>query len=69
MRSRAPQSDLVLLGVNEKALAPVGIDVAREPHLLIFGDGQSGKSNLLRTYMREVMRKYGPCLLYTSRCV
>ncbi|MBK8732429.1 MAG: type VII secretion protein EccCa [Actinomycetales bacterium] len=60
VRSRAPRSDLVLLGVNEKALAPVGIDVAREPHLLIFGDGQSGKSNLLRTYMREVMRKYGP---------
>jgi DNA segregation ATPase FtsK/SpoIIIE, S-DNA-T family len=27
-----------------------------EPHLLIFGDGRSGKSASLRTYLHEVMR-------------
>lgn len=44
------------LAINEKDLAPVSLDVDREPHLLLFGDGQSGKSTLLRTYVREVMR-------------
>ncbi len=46
----------LLLGINEKELAPVGLDPDGEPHLLIFGDGQSGKSAVLRTYIREVMR-------------
>ncbi|MDT9593443.1 type VII secretion protein EccCa [Nocardioides zeae] len=49
-------SGRILLGVNEKDLAPVGIDVDAEPHLLVFGDGRSGKSALLRSYVREVMR-------------
>src|SRR5690606_3509282 len=30
------------------------------PHLLVFGDGQSGKSSVLRAYAREVMRLKGP---------
>ena len=46
----------LLLGINEKELAPVGINPDAEPHLLIFGDGQSGKSAVLRTYVHEVMR-------------
>ncbi len=47
---------LLLLGVDERELAPVGLDADLEPHLLVFGDGRSGKSSLLRTYVREVMR-------------
>ncbi|MBM9461694.1 type VII secretion protein EccCa [Nocardioides sp. zg-536] len=50
----------LLLGINEKELAPVGLDVDAEPHLLLFGDGKSGKSNLLRSYCREVMRTRTP---------
>jgi len=50
----------LLLGINEKELAPVGLDVDSEPHLLIFGDGQSGKSAVLRSYVREVMRTRTP---------
>ena len=50
----------LLLGVNEKELAPVGLDVEAEPHLLVFGDGQSGKSGVLRAYIREVMRTRTP---------
>ena len=34
----------MLLGVNEKELAPVSLDPDAEPHLLLFGDGRSGKS-------------------------
>ncbi|GEP37574.1 type VII secretion protein EccC [Nocardioides psychrotolerans] len=46
----------LLLGINEKELAPVALDPDTEPHLLVFGDGQSGKSGILRTYAHEVMR-------------
>jgi S-DNA-T family DNA segregation ATPase FtsK/SpoIIIE len=46
----------VLLGINEKELAPVALDLDTEPHLLIFGDGQSGKSSVLRSYVKEIMR-------------
>ncbi|HWJ81836.1 MAG TPA: type VII secretion protein EccCa [Nocardioides sp.] len=50
----------LLLGVNEKELAPVALDVDAEPHLLLFGDGQSGKSATLRAYVQEVMRTRTP---------
>ncbi|MGN6131630.1 MAG: type VII secretion protein EccCb, partial [Nocardioidaceae bacterium] len=46
----------LLLGVDERDLAPVGLDVDREPHLLVFGDGRSGKTALLRGYLAEVAR-------------
>jgi S-DNA-T family DNA segregation ATPase FtsK/SpoIIIE len=38
----------LLLGVDEKELAPVGLDPDHEPHWLVFGDGRSGKSAALR---------------------
>ena len=50
----------LLLGVDEKELAPVALDPDAEPHLLVFGDGRSGKSALLRTYAHEVMRTRSP---------
>ncbi len=46
----------LLLAVDEKELAPVGVDPDRDPHWLIFGDGGSGKSAVLRAYVHEVMR-------------
>jgi hypothetical protein len=46
----------LLLGINEKELAPVGLDQASEPHLLVLGDGQSGKSALLRSVVQEIVR-------------
>jgi len=54
-----PQRSL-LLAINEKELAPVALDVDAEPHLLLFGDGKSGKTNLLRTYCQEIMRTRTP---------
>ncbi len=50
----------LLLGINEKELAPVALDPDAEPHFLIFGDGQSGKSSVLRTYVHEIMRSRTP---------
>ena len=54
------QPGRLVLGVNEKDLAPVGLDPDTQPHLLIYGDGQSGKSAALRTYLREVARTRTP---------
>jgi S-DNA-T family DNA segregation ATPase FtsK/SpoIIIE len=54
------ESGRLLLAVNEKALAPVGLDPDAEPHWLIFGDGRSGKSAALRSYVHEVMRTRTP---------
>ncbi|MGA8258347.1 MAG: type VII secretion protein EccCa [Nocardioides sp.] len=51
-----PDQRRLLLGINEKELAPVGLDTDAEPHLLILGDGGSGKSAVLRAHVREVMR-------------
>ncbi|HWJ65757.1 MAG TPA: type VII secretion protein EccCa [Nocardioides sp.] len=55
-----PPARQLLLAINEKELAPVALDVDAEPHLLLFGDGKSGKSNFLRTYCQEVMRTRTP---------
>jgi DNA segregation ATPase FtsK/SpoIIIE, S-DNA-T family len=50
----------LVLGVDERALAPVRLEVDSEPHLLVLGDGGSGKTSLLRTYLREVMDSRQP---------
>jgi S-DNA-T family DNA segregation ATPase FtsK/SpoIIIE len=61
VRAMAPADDRrLLLGVDERELAAVGLDVEAEPHLLMFGDGQSGKSAILRAYAHEVMRTRTP---------
>jgi S-DNA-T family DNA segregation ATPase FtsK/SpoIIIE len=50
----------ILLGINEKELAPVALNPDTEPHLMVFGDGRSGKSAILRSYAHEVMHCYTP---------
>jgi S-DNA-T family DNA segregation ATPase FtsK/SpoIIIE len=50
----------VLLGIDERELAAVGLDPDTQPHLLVYGDGRSGKSATLRTYLREVIRTRTP---------
>ena len=50
----------LVVGINEKELAPVSLDPDVEPHLLILGDGQSGKSSILRGLAREIMRTRTP---------
>ena len=59
VRRTMPERSLIL-GINEKELAPVALDVDAEPHMLVFGDGQSGKSALLRAYCHEIIRTRTP---------
>ncbi|CAM4189486.1 type VII secretion protein EccCa [Kibdelosporangium persicum] len=49
---------LIPIGVNEDELAPVYLDFDAEPHFLAFADGESGKTNLLRTIVRGIMERY-----------
>jgi S-DNA-T family DNA segregation ATPase FtsK/SpoIIIE len=50
----------VPIGLSGEDLRPVVVDFATEPHLLIFGDTESGKSTLLRTVAAAVVRQYDP---------
>ena len=61
VRELAPTDDRrALLGINESALTPVGVSFAEEPHLYLFGDGDTGKSSFLRATAHEIMRLNSP---------
>ncbi len=55
-----PQDRRLLLGVDEADLAPIGLDLAEEPHAYLLGDGDSGKTGFLRTVAHEVARLHTP---------
>ena len=46
----------IILGLGEADLAPLVLDFGQHPHLLIFGDGECGKTATLRTLCREIAR-------------
>jgi S-DNA-T family DNA segregation ATPase FtsK/SpoIIIE len=49
------------VGISDLDLRPVGVDLSLgDPHLLVYGDGETGKSNLLRVLLRGFMRRYRP---------
>jgi ESX secretion system protein EccC len=48
------------VGLNESHLAPVNLNLAADPHLLVFGDAECGKTNLLRLVARSVVDRYTP---------
>ena len=57
----APDGDLrIALGQDEQRLLPVWHDFAATPHLLAFGDNETGKTNLLRVVLRSVLTRYSP---------
>jgi S-DNA-T family DNA segregation ATPase FtsK/SpoIIIE len=48
----------IVLGVQEDNLAPVHFDLEGEQHFIAFMDGESGKTNLLRTMIRGIEDSY-----------
>jgi DNA segregation ATPase FtsK/SpoIIIE, S-DNA-T family len=48
------------IGIAEADLRPVGLDFAADPHFLLFGDGESGKSSFLRALATSLVRRYEP---------
>jgi S-DNA-T family DNA segregation ATPase FtsK/SpoIIIE len=55
-----PDGHRLPIGLDEEALAVVRLDFDAEPHLLVFGDTESGKSNLLRLVARQIVAAYRP---------
>ncbi|KUI29998.1 type VII secretion protein EccCa [Mycobacterium sp. GA-2829] len=49
-----PAPDRVVIGQREEDLAPVVLDFAANPLLMVFGDNRSGKTTLLRHIIRTV---------------
>ncbi|WP_433261119.1 type VII secretion protein EccCa [Actinosynnema sp. CS-041913] len=58
----APEGELLrcCLGLDEQRLNPVWHDFAATPHLLVFGDNETGKTNALRLVLDAVTRRYRP---------
>ena len=56
----ARQPDLVPFGLSETDLGPAFVDFAENPHAVVVGRAQSGRSTFLRTLMHAVMASYSP---------
>ncbi|HEY5834692.1 type VII secretion protein EccCa [Streptomyces sp.] len=50
----------IALGLEETELAPAWQDFAETPHLVVFGDTESGKTNLLRLMAKAVTDRFTP---------
>ncbi|MDI6104987.1 type VII secretion protein EccCa [Actinoplanes sp. NEAU-A12] len=48
------------IGIAEADLQPVGIDFATDPHFLLFGDAECGKSSFLRSIATTLTRRFRP---------
>ncbi|MGW0196306.1 type VII secretion protein EccCa [Nonomuraea sp. NPDC003201] len=48
------------IGIDEAALAPVSLDFDADPHFVIFGENESGKSNLLRLISEGLVARKQP---------
>lgn len=48
------------IGIAESDLQPVGIDFSADPHFVLFGDAESGKSSFLRALGRTVTLRFAP---------
>jgi S-DNA-T family DNA segregation ATPase FtsK/SpoIIIE len=55
----APQPAFkVCIGTDEQRLAPVWHDFMATPHLIVMGDNETGKTNILRLVLRAVAERY-----------
>jgi S-DNA-T family DNA segregation ATPase FtsK/SpoIIIE len=50
----------VPIGIDEDNLAPVLLDFETDPHFVVFGDNECGKSNLLRIIADSLVERYTP---------
>ena len=55
-----PQTHRLAVGIAEQDLAPVRLSFDSDPHLLLFGDVESGKTGFLRTLARRIVDTYEP---------
>jgi len=48
------------IGIAEADLRPVAVDFATEPHFLLFGDAECGKSSFVRALATTITRRFDP---------
>ncbi|MER5480074.1 type VII secretion protein EccCa [Streptomyces sp. NPDC002734] len=48
----------VAFGLDENTLEPVFLDFDQDPFFLVFGESESGKSNLLRLLIKQLTQRY-----------
>ncbi|TDC05502.1 type VII secretion protein EccCa [Actinomadura bangladeshensis] len=48
------------IGIDEESLSPVYLDFTQDPHFLVLGDAECGKSNLLRHIATGITSRYTP---------
>lgn len=48
----------IAFAIDENNLAPVFVDFERDPFFLVFGESESGKSNLLRLLIKQLSERY-----------
>ncbi|MGA4506882.1 type VII secretion protein EccCa [Propionibacteriaceae bacterium G1746] len=54
------QHRFIPFGIDELELAPAVLDPLSDPHMVIFGAPESGKTNLLRVLLRGITARYTP---------
>jgi S-DNA-T family DNA segregation ATPase FtsK/SpoIIIE len=50
----------IAIGIDETDLEPVFVDFETDPFFLIFGESESGKTNLLRLIAKQIAERYSP---------
>ncbi|MCH0542603.1 type VII secretion protein EccCa [Streptomyces sp. MUM 203J] len=50
----------VAFGINETNLEPVFVDFETDPFFLVFGESESGKTNMLRLLAQQIAERYTP---------
>ena len=50
----------IAIGIAEDDLSTVHLDLSSDPHLVVFGDAESGKSAFLRSFARRLTEQHTP---------
>ncbi|MFD4727808.1 type VII secretion protein EccCa [Streptomyces seoulensis] len=50
----------IAIGIDEANLEPVFVDLDTDPFFLVFGESESGKTNLLRLIAKQIAERYTP---------
>jgi S-DNA-T family DNA segregation ATPase FtsK/SpoIIIE len=58
--AHAGKGAAIPIGIAESDLRPVLLDFAAEPHFLLFGDAECGKSSFLRALATTITRRFTP---------
>ncbi|RJF41250.1 type VII secretion protein EccCa [Actinomyces sp. 2119] len=60
LRERVPARSGPVIGLDEARLAPVELDMRKDPSLIVLGDAKTGKSSFLRALAAELSRCHQP---------